>query len=299
MESLICTDYNDFYKILASSTLTILSITWAIKIYIDRLRLDEIGKTEIKINKLTFLIYKFRNAVLDAQNLNLGRVYSTSKEEVYQKYIDAERKVANNEFLMFYNTLQFNIYENFMGDLNIYQEERLERNFFPEIWGYEDDANRKYKINTNNFKAWLIDVTEDLEEAQSAHNYLYRIIIDVKQNWWVHTENIYQENLKNFYEIYWDVLLKIRKDALKIKKEMDKKGEKWYMWNSNSKKVNRNLKHGIYLILYFGFILPLYMIQPIKIGIFSCEEVFWITLVALGFSVIFIYQAYRTRNSIY
>jgi len=121
MESLICTDYNDFYKILASSTLTILSITWAIKIYIDRLRLDEIGKTEIKINKLTFLIYKFRNAVLDAQNLNLGRVYSTSKEEVYQKYIDAERKVANNEFLMFYNTLQFNIYENFMGDLNIYQ----------------------------------------------------------------------------------------------------------------------------------------------------------------------------------
>jgi len=303
MECSICNNYNDFYKILASSTLTILSITWAIKIYMDRSRMDEVGKVDVKINNLKILIYEFIRLVLKARTSNLSRTVQISIEEFSQKYNDTENPITGKEVLRFINTLQFGIYENFMDKTAKYKEkiqedrEKIEY-IIDNIPMDQDDANREYEIDTLNFKNWLEDVSNDLKEAQETYNYLNKVIIDIKHHWHIYTEeDVYQENLKDFYERYWDILLDIRDKALRIKEEIEVNNKKWYVWDPNSKSSNRYLRWGFYLLMYSGFFLPLYMIQPNKFGILRCEEFFWVTLIALGISGILIYKAYRTRNN--
>lgn len=269
----------------------------------DRSRMDEVGKVDVKINNLKILIYEFIRLVLKARTSNLSRTVQISIEEFSQKYNDTENPITGKEVLRFINTLQFGIYENFMDKTAKYKEkiqedrEKIEY-IIDNIPMDQDDANREYEIDTLNFKNWLEDVSNDLKEAQETYNYLNKVIIDIKHHWHIYTEeDVYQENLKDFYERYWDILLDIRDKALRIKEEIEVNNKKWYVWDPNSKSSNRYLRWGFYLLMYSGFFLPLYMIQPNKFGILRCEEFFWVTLIALGISGILIYKAYRTRNN--
>jgi hypothetical protein len=291
MPCLDCADYEDFYVVLASCMLMVLSIITAGFIYLGQRQSERQTILENIINGLTDLIYRFCDIVDKAGTLDLDRTVSSSKNEVEKTYREAKEKSEDYaKFLKYYNTLQFQISENFADHSRKYQESN-------ELSGSSDI--RRYKIDMQNFEDWIGDILSDLNEAKETHEYLHKIIIDVKKNWRYHYLSVVQRDVKyfeNFYEQYWDILMDIRRIAIKIDAEMKNNNKKWHVWDSGMSLSNICLLLSLLSMFFFGFIIPIYMLQPNKLRIFYCSDVFYIIILFLVISVMLIYIAYRKRH---
>jgi hypothetical protein len=103
---------------------------------------------------------------------------------------------------------------------------------------------------------------------------------------------------EEFYAGYWDILLKIRTKSSEINKMV----EEFYQGNilnslMGSYKSTRYILISFIIVGVFGFIVPLYMIQPNKfIGYLPCKYVFDSTIVA---SIIIIFCVSKALDNRY
>lgn len=286
-----CIDYKEFYSILAPIVLTLLSIFIAVIVFNWQRRSEKQGEIEKDIESLVKSINNF-NAIFDhAVPFIYTRLPDTEYRELIQdliaKYYDWKNR--NQDYMSFLNKL--NLLQNKIHSDLIHKLGRFEE---------RDIYNRDYHyaINISNYEFFMNDVYPFLDKTEGIYTSIFGIVIDNKKNWF----DLYRgreddkEYLSGFYEKYWDILIDIRENAIDIDKKMYVYKQNIFNSILDSKKSIRYLYAAMSLVFAFGLLIPLYMIQPNKFGILSCDCVFYITIISFIISVICIYMSHLKRH---
>jgi fumarate reductase subunit D len=277
-------DYNAFYSIIGSNVLTSFSIIIVFIIYFHQRRSDKQEEIENDIDNLINSIDKF-NEIVDDVSFEKG-LPPTTDLEVIKKYYEGLDNGDYSIFLVELNKLQFQIHREFIKLAGKYEKADA----------YDD--NYKYKIDIINFESWMKDIFPFLNDIEIAQISMYTIIADNKECWhhrhkWKNKEQLY---FKRFYEEYWDTLMDIRKNTIKVDKKLRIYRQIWYnsIFDSSNSKIC--IKVSIIFILVFGLLVPIYMIQPHHLKLLYCSDVYFAAILSLSISLLLIYMAYLTRN---
>ena len=289
---MICSDYNDFYHVLASSVLTLLSIFITLIIYIWQLRSRKKEEIERDIKTLTDTINYFNNILTKAVPFITVKPESCEYEnmirEVITKYWEWKRENSFGSqgfFLRELNQIQRRIYSDLIHKLD----------FFDKKDKY--NGNYEYIINIDNYELFMREVYPFLNKVEGVHTSIVGIIQENKSNWTnYYMRGDYQRHLGEFYHKYWDVILDIRNKSIDIDKKM-------YLYNKSifnaildSSTSVRWIYLTIIILFIFGVVIPFYMIQPNKIGILPCNYIFFVTVFFLVFSIVCPYISYLNRQ---
>lgn len=283
MSCINCVDYIGFYSILCSNVLTSFSIIIVFIIYFAQRRSDKQEEIENDIGNLIGLIDKF-NEIVDDVSFEQG-LPPTTDLNVIEKYYEGFNNGDYSIFLIELNKLQFQIHREFIHLAGKYEQE--------DVY----DRNYKYKINMDNFESWMNEIFPFLNDVEITQTSMYAIIADNKENWLQRYRGQEIEKLyfKRFYEEYWDALMDIRKNTIKVDKKMHRYKQNWFNSIIDSSNSKICIKLSILFILVFGLLVPIYMIQPHHSKLLYCKDVFYTTILFLFISILFIYIAYLER----
>lgn len=283
----------DFYSVLASNVLTLLSIFIAIIIYLWQLhsRKKEELEKDIKnlIESITYFNHIFDEAVpFIVTRRSSDELLDRMIHEVITKYWVWKRgnqRDGLGYFLRELNTLQSRIHSDLIHKLDRYDIKD------------EYNNNYVYVLNVDNYESFMQEVYPYLNKAEGIYTSIVGIIHENKLNWSEFYEREDdQRNLGEFYNKYWDVLLDIRDKSIDIDKQMCIYKQNILTSLLDSSASVRWIYISISLIFIFGLLIPLYMIQPNKLGLLPCNYVFYITVIFLISSLACPYISYLKRH---
>ncbi len=265
--------------------LTLVSILVAFTVYLWQRRSEKQGEIEKGIEILINSIDYFNNIVDEAipyaGPTPSSESLTTIENRVINNYNDWT--VRSKDYMNFsneLNRLQLQIHTILLENLNEYYKKN------------KYDENYKIDINMDNFERWMKKISPFLNEFEGVYTGIYSIILKNKDAWRANTRirAIDKDNLSGFYEKYWDALMKIREDAITVDKKMRNYNQFWFNSLFESHVSVVSIEAFLIIITIFGLLVPLYMIQPNKIGILTCDQVFYGTvgffMLGFGFLVL-------------
>jgi bilin biosynthesis protein len=293
-----CADYTMFYSTIASSVGALISISAAVVIYLLQQRSQKRETIELELNKLDILIGTYCNISESA----VGNIAVHQNRDV-QEHVDLVIQNFNNwkhlnhisnkyvyeekhyrPFLDSLNSLQYKIYKVLIKKLHrVSQLDPYEKNY-------------RYIVCMDDYEWYIKTVYPYLNKIEGINTQLGGGNIQ-KENIDYRSDQLEKKN-EEFYAGYWDILLKIRTKSSEINKMV----EEFYQGNilnslMGSYKSTRYILISFIIVGVFGFIVPLYMIQPNKfIGYLPCKYVFDSTIVA---SIIIIFCVSKALDNRY
>lgn len=285
---MICKLYENYYITLASSVLVSLSIFAVIGIYLLQQRSAKCEEIEKGINNLNDLINGFYEMEVWPESIAIYRRLPSLKginfgemvHDVLDKYNAWKRSNGKiNPFLVSLCALEDRLQLILIRGLDIF----LVYDIFENTY--------KCKLSMDNFEYYRDRIFPYLDRAMSLSNMLTPGLIEE-----------YRENRPDHDYGYWNSLLDIRSKTI----EIDGMMKNYYqnpvnpvLKSSESKWLLLCSVVGLFL---FGFITPIYMIQPYyKLGFLCCDQAFYYSLIFLGISLVVfplcaVKNRYKYRN---
>jgi hypothetical protein len=271
----------------------LLSIFIAIIIYLWQLRFQKKEELERDIKNLIKSINYFNDIFDKAVPFIITRPSSdeldSMSHEVITRYWEWRNGNQRNDhglLLRELNQLQSRIHSELIHKLDRYSMRDTYNN------------NYVYILNVDNYESFMQEVYPYLNKVEGIYTSIFGIINENKLNWSEFYEREdYQRNLGEFYNKYWDVLLDIRVKSINIDKQMCIYKKSILNSLLDSSASVKWIYLSLTLIFIFGLLVPIYMIQPNKLGLLPCDYVFYIVVIFLITSSICPYISYLKRHS--
>lgn len=298
-----CLIYSGFYSAIASSTLILFSILFALYTYLRQQHDSADGKLEDELKNLTKLINKFMDINYDARDIpphpNLDLDLKDLIHTVIEHYNSCRRtnwedKEDYKRFLQALKSLQCKVYLNILFNL-----EAVENIKFEDDSSYVIQSKRVFERFMDRVYPYLVSAEDDVLTCLGGLG----SIGDHRQHHKEHWGNVYindeiKKQAHEFYFSYWDTLLEIKsesKDIDRIIRDFEKRNMLIPILESPQSK--RLIKLSAFLIFIFGFIIPLYMLQPNQLGWLQCEVIFYSVIFFILLSIICIFISFRKMST--
>lgn len=306
-----CPNYSNFYMTLPIAILTIISIFGIYLIYLLQQYNSQLRDLHNSIANLKTKMSHFADLTTSVVPwIHMPKLSERSKiaGESYREILNvSSEELGKLELELIeeynkYNRTQIHGKDDYKRVLIAL--ERLQRSIYSKyLYVNEYFLYGPSEITLNEFKSWMSKFRPFSEEIDGIYTGIYSLIgpitaiyLEKKYKWY---PNIGEDNINNlirYYNSFFEEFKKIKDLANNIDSEVDHFYKNWFNGILASHKSILASIFGVIIIVLFGLMLPLYLLQPNNINWISCETVFYINtfFIFVGIPISFV-AAYMLR----